>query len=57
MAKSENRQFLGLKCSRCGHQIRPTIKSKKNTPDKLEINKYCPTCHQVTVFKETKLGK
>ena len=57
MAKNENRQFFGLKCSRCGKQIRPTIKNKKNTPDKLEINKYCPSCHQVTLFKETKLGK
>ncbi len=57
MAKNENRQFFGLKCSRCGKQIRPTIKNKKNTPDKMQFNKYCPTCHQVTVFKETKLGK
>ena len=57
MAKNENRAFLGLKCSGCGKQIRPTIKNKKNTPDKLEINKYCPNCRQVTVFKETKLGK
>ena len=57
MAKNENRQFFGLKCSRCGKQIRPSIKNKKNTPDKMEMKKYCPTCHQVTVFKETKLGK
>lgn len=57
MAKNENRQFLGLKCTRCGKQIRPTIKNKKNTPDKLEIKKYCPNCRQVVVFKETKLGK
>ncbi len=57
MAKNENRQFLGLKCTRCGKQIRPTIKNKKNTPDKLEIKKYCPNCRQEVVFKETKLGK
>ena len=57
MAKNENRQFIGLKCSRCGKQIRPTTKNKKNTPDKLEIKKYCSTCHQVTVFKGTKIGK
>ncbi len=57
MAKNENRQFIGLKCSRCGKMIRPTIKNKKNTPDKLEIKKYCPNCRQATIFKETKLGK
>ena len=42
MAKNESRQFIGLKCSRCGKLIRPTSKNKKNTPDKLEIKKYCP---------------
>ena len=57
MAKNENRQFVGLKCSRCGKHLRPTVKNKKNTTDKLEFNKYCPTCKQVTAFKETKIGK
>ncbi|MCI8467535.1 MAG: 50S ribosomal protein L33 [Bacilli bacterium] len=57
MAKNENRQFVGLKCSRCGKHLRPTVKNKKNTTDKLELNKYCPTCKQVTAFKETKIGK
>ena len=57
MAKNENRQYVGLKCSRCGRQIRPTIKNKKNTPDKLELNKFCPACKQVTVFKEIKLNR
>lgn len=57
MAKNENRQFIGLKCSRCGKMIRPTQKNKKNTTDKLEIKKYCPNCKQNVVFKETKLGK
>lgn len=57
MAKNENRMFVGLKCSRCGKQLRPTQKNKKNTTDKLELQKYCPVCKQVTAFKETKLGK
>ena len=57
MDKNENRQFFGLKCTVCGHEIRPTEKNKKNTPDKMEIKKYCPKCRKVTAFKETKLGK
>ncbi|HIR73894.1 TPA: 50S ribosomal protein L33 [Candidatus Ventrenecus avicola] len=57
MAKNENRQFFGLKCTVCGYEIRPTEKNKKNTPDKMEIKKYCPKCRKVTAFKETKLGK
>ena len=31
-----------------------TIKNKKNTPDKLELNKYCPFCRKHTVHTETK---
>lgn len=57
MAKNENRLFVGLKCTRCGKSLRPTAKNKKNTTDKLELSKYCPTCKQVVLFKETKLGK
>lgn len=57
MAKTLKRQFVGLKCSRCGRQLRPTTKNKDNTPDKLELKKYCPNCKQATVFKEVKLGK
>ena len=57
MAKKENRSEVTMRCSVCGFELRPVSKNKKNTPDKMEIKKYCPTCHQVTVFKETKLGK
>lgn len=57
MAKNEIRQFVGLKCSRCGKQIRPTIKNKRNTTEKLNLKKYCPKCREVTEFKETKIGK
>ena len=28
--------------------------NKKNTPDKLELNKYCPFCRKHTVHTETK---
>ena len=57
MAKNENRPFLGLKCSECGYMRRPTEKNKKNTTEKLELNKYCPKCRKTTLFKEAKLGK
>lgn len=57
MAKNENRPFLGLKCTECGYNRRPTEKNKKNTTDKLELKKYCPKCKKTTIFKETKLGK
>lgn len=57
MAKNLNRVFFGLKCTECGYGRRPSIKNKKNTVDKLELQKYCPKCKKTTTFKETKLGK
>ncbi len=55
MAKNESRVIVGLKCTKCGYMIRPTTKNKKNTTDKLELNKYCPKCRETVTFKESKL--
>ena len=52
--KNENRNYVELKCAECGYILRPTEKNKKNTPDKLEINKYCPKCGKKQSFKEKK---
>lgn len=52
--KNENRESINLKCTVCGHYIRPTEKNKANTPDKLEITKFCPNCGKKQVFKESK---
>ncbi len=52
--KNDNRTFVELKCPECGTLLRPTSKNKKNTPDKLEINKFCPKCGKNQTFKERK---
>ena len=31
-----------------------TDKNKKNTPDRIELKKYCPFCKKHTVHRETK---
>ncbi len=54
MAKNENRNFVTLKCTECGSELRPTSKNKKNTPDRLEVKKYCSKCKKQTVAKEKK---
>jgi len=54
MAKAENREPIELQCSVCKNFIRPSEKNKVNTPDKLEIKKYCRTCNKVQLFKEKK---
>ena len=39
--KNDNRESIELKCTVCGSLIRPSEKNKANTPDKLEIRKFC----------------
>ena len=43
-----------LRCKECKQRNYNTMKNKKNTPDKLELNKYCPFCRKHTVHTETK---
>lgn len=53
-AKNENRNFVGLKCSVCKNINYNSSKNKKNTPEKLELNKFCKTCKKTTLHKESK---
>ena len=43
-----------LRCNECKQRNYNTMKNKKNTPDKLELNKYCPFCRKHTPHTETK---
>ncbi len=43
-----------LRCKECKQRNYNTMKNKKNTPDKLELNKYCPFCKKHTLHSETK---
>lgn len=54
MAKKENRSPVTMKCTECGYQVRPVSKNKKNTPDRLEINRYCKKCRKTVKVKESK---
>lgn len=31
-----------------------TFKNRRNTPDRLQLKKFCPQCNKHTVFKEIK---
>ena len=53
-AKKGPRQAYGLKCSDCGMFNYITQRNKLNTPEKLELSKYCPTCKKHTTHKESK---
>ncbi len=54
MAKNENRVFVKLVCKECKSENYDVSKNKKNSPDKLEMNKYCNTCRKNTLHKEKK---
>jgi large subunit ribosomal protein L33 len=43
-----------LACTECKQRNYNTMKNKKNTPDRLEMKKYCPFCKKHTVHRETK---
>lgn len=55
MAKKKKgpRQDYGLKCSECGRFNYLTTRNKVNTPEKLELNKYCKKCRKATPHKES----
>lgn len=54
MAKAGARIKITLRCSECKQRNYNTNKNKKNTPDRLEMNKFCPFCRKHTVHNETK---
>ena len=48
------RTRITLACVECKQRNYDVYKNKKNTPDRLEVNKYCPFCKKHTAHKETK---
>jgi large subunit ribosomal protein L33 len=48
------RMILLLQCTECKERNYSTVKNKKNTAEKLELNKYCSRCRKHTKHKETK---
>ena len=40
-SKAGARIKITLRCSECKQRNYNTMKNKKNTPDRLELNKYC----------------
>lgn len=52
--KGEARQGITLKCTVCNEQNYRTQKNKRNTTERLELNKFCSRCRKVTPHKEEK---
>ena len=52
--KNENRVLVTLVCEECKNMNYTVSKKKKNTTERLELNKYCPKCRKTTKHKEKK---
>lgn len=50
------RENIILKCTECGEENYINTKNKRNHPDRMEVNKYCPRCNKKTVHKEKKIS-
>ncbi|MBV9120361.1 MAG: 50S ribosomal protein L33 [Chloroflexi bacterium] len=54
MAKKGDRIVITMACPDCRRRNYSTYKNKRNDQDRMELNKYCPTCRHHTAHKETK---
>jgi len=52
--KSEKRKIIGLTCEACKQRHYYTTKNSVNTPDKVELKKYCPVKRVMAKQTETK---
>lgn len=51
---SDVRPKITLACSNCKERNYITKKNRRNTPDRLELKKFCPTCNKSTTHRETR---
>ncbi len=56
MAKkaSDIRPKITLACTECKERTYITKKNRRNTPDRLELMKYCPRDNKHTLHRETR---
>ena len=53
-SKSDVRPKITLACEVCKERNYITKKNRRNTPDRLELKKYCPKCKTSTAHRETR---
>ena len=53
MAKSGVREKITLACTECKRRNYESMKSKRNTPDRVEFKKFCRWCGHHTPHRET----
>ena len=48
------REKITLECTECKQRNYDMMKNKKNTPERIELKKFCPFCQKHTNHKEAK---
>jgi len=48
------RDIITLACTNCKRRNYASMKSKKNDPDRIEMQKYCKWCKKHTLHRETR---
>lgn len=48
------RDKITMACTECKSRNYTTLKNKRTTPDRLELNKFCKFCKKHTAHRETK---
>ena len=54
MARGDVRIAVTLACEDCKRRNYQTNKSRRNSPDRIEMRKYCRWCSRHTPHKETR---
>jgi large subunit ribosomal protein L33 len=54
MAKKADRIIIYLACTECKDRNYTTSKNKRNDPNRLELEKFCPRCREHRLHRETK---
>ena len=52
--KGEDRDHITLACTECREHNYTTKKNKRNDPERLELNKFCPRCRVHRSHRETR---
>ncbi len=50
------RDNIILKCTECGEENYINTKNKRNHPDRMEVNKYCPRCNKKNCTQRKKIS-
>ena len=54
MAKNDVRPKITLACVDCKNRNYISRKNRRNTPDRVELNKFCRKCGKHTAHRETR---